>query len=70
MTNANTKLQKLDEATKARAEQTIRIFTNIPPEQEPFFFAIANAYLDGLIMGRELEANNNAGEVQGGYYKD
>lgn len=56
MINTNTKLQCLDKETKARAERIASILSNVPPDKEPFFLAIANAYLDGLITGQELES--------------
>lgn len=59
MMSTNTKQQGLDEATKARVELVVKVFTGIPSEKEPLFLAIANAYLDGLIAGQELKESSN-----------
>lgn len=58
------KLQKFDKATKARAEHTARILVNLPSEKESLFLVIANAYLDGLIIGQNLRFQESISETE------
>lgn len=53
-----TRTQELDELTKETAEESAKIFVDVPLNQKNILLAIADAYLDGLIAGQNLKVFN------------